>query len=116
MEEDYPFVSYSSKLDNPCPVPDLMPDNVEDGEQQENYESSDSESLTEIDRAVQEDMDKLEEIFNDIGLKFRMIDRIGEGSALSFNTQNYAGQLLIFCRDLLHRVQSRRSALRALSK
>ena len=116
MEEDYPFVSYPSKLDNPYPVPDLMPDNVEDGEQQENYESSDSESPTGIDRAVQEDMDKLEEIFHDIGLRFRMIDRIGEGLALSFNNQNHAGQLLIFCRDFLHRVQSRRFALRALSK
>jgi len=82
MEEENPFVTHQPKPDG-C-IPDLTPDEVEDDEQQEYYESSDgsessSESLAEIEPAVREDMDKLEDTFHDMGLKFRMIDRIGEG-------------------------------------
>jgi hypothetical protein len=82
MEEENPFVTHQPKPDG-C-IPDLTPDEVENDEQQEYYESSDgsessSESLAEIEPAVREDMDKLEDTFHDMGLKFRMIDRIGEG-------------------------------------
>jgi len=82
MEEENPFVTHQPKPDG-C-IPDLTLDEVEDDEQQEYYESSDgsessSESLAEIEPAVREDMDKLEDTFHDMGLKFRMIDRIGEG-------------------------------------
>lgn len=82
MEEENPFVNHQPKPDG-C-VPDLTPDGAEDDEEQEYYESSDgsessSDSLAEIDPAVREDMDKLEDVFHDMGLKFRMIDRIGEG-------------------------------------
>lgn len=38
-----------------------------------------SESEHEVNEAVLEDMAKLENTFDEIGLKFRMIDRIGEG-------------------------------------
>lgn len=39
---------------------------------------SDDDEL-EVDESVQEEMAKLEDAFEEIGLKFRMIDRIGEG-------------------------------------
>ena len=43
-------------------------------------DSEDSlEHPTEVDRIVQEDMSKLERVFDSMGFKFRMIDRIGEG-------------------------------------
>ncbi len=82
MEEENPFVTHQLKPDG-C-IPDLTPDGAEDDEQQEYYESSDgsessSQNLPEVDPTVKEDMDKLEDIFHDMGLKFRMIDRIGEG-------------------------------------
>lgn len=38
-----------------------------------------SESEHDVDEVVLEDMAKLENTFDEIGLKFRMIDRIGEG-------------------------------------
>lgn len=38
-----------------------------------------SESQAEIDESVIEEMTKLEDALNIMGLKFRMIDRIGEG-------------------------------------
>lgn len=38
------------------------------------------EGRSDIDDVVKEDMSKLENIFHDMGFKFRMIDRIGEGT------------------------------------
>ena len=64
--------------DNPSP-------DVDDGEAQQSYyeSSNDSETFSEnssqVDVVVREDMGKLENIFHDMGFKFRMIDRIGEG-------------------------------------
>lgn len=83
MEEENPFVTHQPRPDGG--IPDLTPHKAENNEQQEYYETSDgsessSESLAEIDPAVREDMDKLEDVFHDMGLKFRMIDRIGEGT------------------------------------
>jgi len=82
MEEENPFVTNQPKLDG-C-IPNLTPDEAEDDEQEEHYDSSEgsessSGSLAEIDPAVREDMGKLEDTFHNMGLKFRMIDRIGEG-------------------------------------
>ena len=52
--------------------------------EEELSEESDGSSETaeddrEIDHSVQEEMARLEATFSDRGLKFRMIDRIGEG-------------------------------------
>ena len=60
------------------------PSHIEVEEPPELYESSDcsddsSEGAHEVDAVVQEDMGKLEDIFDNMGFKFRMIDRIGEG-------------------------------------
>lgn len=38
-----------------------------------------SESQLDVDESVREEMNKLEETFEEIGMKFRLIDRIGEG-------------------------------------
>lgn len=56
------------------------------GQEEEEYseasEHSDgsSESEREVGESVLEDMARLENTFEEIGLKFRMIDRIGEGT------------------------------------
>lgn len=42
---------------------------------------SGSESELEVDESVREDMDRLGDTFDELGFKFRMIDRIGEGKA-----------------------------------
>ena len=54
------------------------------------YEDADSrssedseEECLEVNDTVREEMSKLEHIFQDKGLKFRMIDRIGEGKYLT---------------------------------
>lgn len=38
-----------------------------------------SESQLDVDESVREEMNRLEETFKEIGMKFRLIDRIGEG-------------------------------------
>ena len=46
----------------------------------EHSEASDSSTVSEqVDETVREDMIKLEESFEEHGMKFRLIDRIGEG-------------------------------------
>ena len=87
MEDDNPFVTHARKRDNAGLVPELIPGYTED--EQQIYESSDesnssAESQVEVNEGVREDMCKLEEVFLSMGLKFRMIDRIGEGTRLSF--------------------------------
>ena len=56
-------------------------DLIEEEEQEEEYlEASESSSEEEIiDETVREDMLRLEESFAEHGMKFRLIDRIGEG-------------------------------------
>ena len=57
------------------------PDYVE-GEDQSGEHSEDSDSSSEeepVDDAVKEDMLKLEESFEEHGMKFRLIDRNGDG-------------------------------------
>lgn len=77
------FMRPPLELEEQSHVPDLMPDSAGD-EQQGYYESSEcsyssEEHPDEVDPAVREDMDKLEDVFFSKGFKFRMIDRIGEG-------------------------------------
>jgi cell division control protein 7 len=57
---------------------------VEDGEEMENdgYSESSEESEGVVDVAVQEDMDKFQESFQNIKDRFRLINRIGEGKAI----------------------------------
>lgn len=56
------------------------------GEGEDDQESSDcsegsAESEYAVDETVREDMARLEDTFREIGMKFRMIARIGEGNA-----------------------------------
>ena len=44
-----------------------------------------SDDHEEIDKSVMEEMANLEQIFDDKGLRFRFVDRIGEGIALTKN-------------------------------
>ena len=53
--------------------------------------SSDEEEL-EYDGSVEEEMAKLEETFRENGLKFRMIDRIGEGDQFKALEKQSASQ------------------------
>jgi len=56
-------------------------DDQHEEELSEESERSDdlSESEHEVDESVLQDMGKLQSTFEEFGLKFRMIDRIGEG-------------------------------------
>lgn len=76
-----PATSLSEKLGLSPGTRNQVDDGRRDEEMSEDSELSEleSESECEIDGAVLGDMAKLESTFNEIGLKFRMIDRIGEG-------------------------------------
>ena len=50
-------------------------------EEEDGSSSSDSESDEDVDESVLEDMRKLEESFAGISQQYRLINRIGEGSA-----------------------------------
>lgn len=78
MEEENPFVTYPPKRANAESIPGCVPDEEQLYESSEESESS-IESPVEVNEAVRDDMCRLEEVFVDMGLKFRMIDRIGEG-------------------------------------
>ena len=54
---------------------------AEVSEQSQCFEGSSDEDDLEVDELVQEEMTRLEETFQENGLKFRMIDRIGEGDS-----------------------------------
>jgi hypothetical protein len=75
-----------------------------------------------VDESVREDMTKLEDTFPGISERFRLINRIGEGM-LERKTNKYLELHtnilmldLFLLRNLLHRIQSRRRALRPLPK
>ena len=59
--------------------------NEEEFDVSDSSECSDDypESQGEIDESVMQEMAKLEDVFDEMGLKFRMIDRIGEGMLVS---------------------------------
>ena len=76
--------------------------------------SSDDDEL-EFDGSVQEEMAKLEETFRENGLKFRMIDRIGEGDNSKRQENDWQANWLInIFRYFLNSLQSRRPPLRIL--
>lgn len=118
MEEDNPFVTYIPEEDAVDEDPDLDPGDAEDDEQEEYFDDSEEseevlEQPADLDPAVRQDMTRLEETFRNMGLKFRMIDRIGEGTIHDLSTARFE-QVLTLRRNFLHRLQSRRHALRLL--
>ena len=82
MDKDNPFITRASNTSNALHGLDSVhADSVAQQRYDEGSECSEdsSEHSPEIDDVVKQDMGKLENIFHDIGFKFRMIDRIGEG-------------------------------------
>lgn len=96
-------------------------DEYEDGEdEQEGSECSDrsAESEYAVDETVRTEMAKLEDTFREIGMKFRMIARIGEGNTRILGSLVYDSNDLLtgLSRNFLNGLQSRRLALRILSE
>lgn len=89
-------------------------------EEQEGSECSEESAQSEyaVEETVREDMAKLEDTFREIGMKFRMIARIGEGkSRFSVSLVYHSDSLLTgLPRNFLDRLQGRRHALRLLSE
>ena len=61
-------------------------EDFEDDEEEQSYSdgsdgSENSEEHAVVDDSVKEEMVKLEHMFKGMGLKYRMIDRIGEGNS-----------------------------------
>ena len=82
MDKDNPFITRTLNTNDALHGLDSVHDDcVAQRDYDEDSECSEasSEHSPEIDEVVKQDMDKLENIFQDIGFKFRMIDRIGEG-------------------------------------
>lgn len=63
----------------------------EAGDGQEGSECSEGSAESEyaVDETVKEEMDKLEGTFRELGMKFRMIARIGEGNAVVLVSRLY---------------------------
>lgn len=86
IDEEDPFMIHQPEVEDCDPVLELISGDsgdVEDEQQlYEGSEDSDSsaESQPEIDAADLQDMRALEKVFLEKGLKFRMVDRIGEGA------------------------------------
>ena len=81
-----PATALSEKL-GLSPGTQCKPGENQDGERSQYSEESEhseesSESEHKVDESVLEEMAKLGKTFDEIGLKFRMIDRIGEGALL----------------------------------
>ena len=96
-------------------------DEYEDGEdEQEGSECSNGSAESEyaVDETVRTEMAKLENTFREIGMKFHMIARIGEGNTgiLGSLVCDSNDLLTDLCRNFLNRLQSRRLALRILSE
>ena len=85
-------------------------DEYEDGEdEQEGSECSDESAESEyaVDDTVKEEMAKLEDTFREIGMKFRMIARIGEGNTVILGSSGrHSNNLLTgLSRNFLNRLQ-----------
>lgn len=91
-------------------------DENEEGEnEQEGSECSkgSAESEYAVDETVREEMTKLEDTFREIGMRFRMIARIGEGKARIWVLSVYHSKcrLTSLSRNFLNRLQGRGLAL-----
>ena len=62
-------------------------------EESQRSEDESEEDEVEVDKSVQEEMARLEDMFKERGLKYRMIDRIGEGNAKRAVRIHLASQL-----------------------
>lgn len=93
------------------PEPEFYCRGSEVGEEDETNRSGDSESSDEssesqddIDESVLLEMADLEETFHGMGLKYRMIDRIGEGMAKSVNIIPNKDLMFCFDRNIFYRL------------
>lgn len=115
-----PANNLSHELES-SPVSQCEPDECEEGEdEQEGSESSEGSAESEyaVDETVKEEMAKLEGTFREIGMKFRLIARIGEGNARILVPLVYHSNHLFtdLSRNFLNCLQGRRLALRILSE
>lgn len=78
----------------------------------EHYEDEDDEP---IDPSVKEDMKRLEDTFTGISKRFRLINRIGEGTKPT-RRPLFPRLTVISFRHIFNRVQSRRYTVRSLHK
>lgn len=62
-------------------------------EESQRSEDESEENEIEVDESVREEMAKLEDVFEKRGLRYRMIDRIGEGNAKKAVRIHLASQL-----------------------
>ena len=76
MDEDNPFVTDVRRSNEARHDEDERTPEYDDSS---DCSDSSSETPLEVDAIVREDMGRLEQIFDNMGFKFRMIDRIGEG-------------------------------------
>lgn len=77
----------------------------QENDMEETCSESSAESDCDVDTAVQEDMDKLQQAFQGIQGRFRLIKRIGEGA---FQAISSATSLTLF-RHIFYCIQGRRS-------
>lgn len=77
----------------------------DEGEDEDADADEDGHSEDEVDDTVAEDMRKLEENFKGISQKYRLINRIGEGTLVLPETRSISN--LPHCRNFLDRLQSR---------
>lgn len=102
IHEDNSATQAFSQPVQPAGFQVMANENMQWSEEDEDEDEDDEE--LEIDETVAEDMQKLEDNFKGISEKYRLINRIGEGMLVSPETRV---QLLIFCRHIFHRLQSR---------
>lgn len=90
----------------------------EDGQEGSECSEGSAESEYAVDQTVREEMDRLEDTFRELGMRFRMIARIGEGdSRIWVLLVNYSNGLLTgLSRNFLNCLQGRRLTLRILSE
>ena len=90
----------------------------EDAQEGSECSEGSAESEYAVDQTVKEEMDRLEDTFRELGMRFRMIARIGEGSArILALLVDYSNDLLTgLSRNLLNCLQGRRLTLRILSE
>lgn len=92
----------------------------ESEDEQEGSECSEGSAESEyaVDQTVREEMDRLEDTFRELGMRFRMIARIGEGNAKTLSLLMYHTNDLLtgLARNFLNCLQGRRLTLRILSE
>ena len=121
IAEKNPFLTSKSLAPANNPSHQYNTDEHEESEdEQEGSECSEESEESEyaVDQTVREEMDRLENTFRELGMKFRMIARIGEGTAriLVFLVYHSNDVLTGLSRHFLNCLQGRRLTLRILSE